>query len=61
MIEQLMASIISALEEARKKAPSREMSLVITKLEEAEMWLTASYRRSNVGSPNMDIDGKENK
>lgn len=41
MIPVLLANILDAIEEAKKQPPSREMSLVITKLEEALHWYQA--------------------
>mgnify|MGYP000949128187 CR=1 FL=1 len=35
----LEMKIEAAIEEAKSEKPSREMSLVITKLQEAQMWL----------------------
>lgn len=45
MIEQLMSHIEDAIEEAKKKRATREMALVITKLEEARLWLIDSYSK----------------
>ncbi len=48
MVEAIMAHMMDALEEARKMKPSREMSLVITKLEEALLWYGAeTHRKKN--------------
>lgn len=44
MVDMLTAAIMDAIEEAKKETPSREMSLVITKLEEALMWRSAAQR-----------------
>jgi len=41
MIPMLLAHIQDAIEEAKKQPASREMSLVITKLEEALHWYSA--------------------
>lgn len=45
MIPVLQAEIEKALEEARAATQSREMSLVITKLEEALHWFHASQKK----------------
>ncbi len=42
--EELISVMIHRLREQAKKVPGRENSIAITKLEEAEMWLT---RRSD--------------
>lgn len=43
MCEQIVNDIMSAIDEAKKMTPTRELSLVITKLEEALLW----YRQHN--------------
>lgn len=45
MVEAIMAHMMDALDEARKMKPTREMSLVITKLEEALLWYGAEQHR----------------
>lgn len=42
MVPELYAKISDALEKAKAEPKSREMSLVITKLEEALMWFNAT-------------------
>lgn len=44
MQEHLAACIEEAIKAAKEKAPSREMSLIITKLEEAQLWYSAWVR-----------------
>jgi hypothetical protein len=44
MVDCLTAAIMEAIDEAKKEKPTREISLVITKLEEALMWRSAAQR-----------------
>jgi len=44
MVEAIVAHLMDALEEAKKLKPSREVSLVITKIEEAMLWYSQDQR-----------------
>lgn len=49
MVEAIMAHMMDAIEEAKKMKPSRELSLVITKLEEAILWYNQHSRVQSKG------------
>lgn len=51
MVPALIAHLTDALDEAHKQPKSREMALVITKIEEALHWYHAALTKSVPTSP----------
>lgn len=46
MVDEITGTIMDAIDLLKKQKPSREVSLAITKLEEALMWWKAEQRRA---------------
>jgi hypothetical protein len=47
MVEEIVAHISDAIDAAKAKPATRELSLVITKLEEALLWYKEHVRRAS--------------
>lgn len=56
MIEQRIEAARELVEQAQHEAPSRELSLVATKLDEARLWAAEARRRTALADAERKVD-----